>query len=447
VTVFGLFGPKCPVNTWEKAWTETRMLWLARALGIKRCLEAEIVLPTDDYFPEAYSGSFEDVRRMFNSVCAYMHVGADQLELEICEDVQMFGLAGQYDSEGKKTIRVARSQTETPMSLVKTLAHEIAHEILLGGGLLNPDESDHEEVTDLLPVYLGLGIFAANSTVQEEYKTSGLVSSWKIGKHGYLPARILSYALALCCHVRGEGYPEWSKYLRTDAVIALEESLQYIERTNDTLFGPESVQRLNHTLTCEEAVHLLEKGTASCRLATLWTIRDAKLISPNMHRAVVRLLDDKDPHIPGTAAQILPLFGSHQSVPLPKLLNLLRASRHETRAEIAMALGMLNTQPDEVIPELTPLLGDSREDVVQNAARALGQFGNQARAAVPHLVDALRRSLIECSGYMGDAVLGALTSISDDPEQALRDHLPEDDPELLSHGLRELGAFTKRSDG
>jgi hypothetical protein len=440
--VFGLFGPRCPVNTWEKAWTETRLLWLARALGIKRCLEAETILPTDDYFPDTYSGSFEDVRRMFDFICGYMHVNANQLDLEICEDLQMFGIAGHYDSEGKRTIRVARAQTQTPMSLVKTLAHEIAHEILFGGGLLTGDELDQESLTDLLPVYLGLGIFSANSTVQENYQTSGLAWSWKISRHGYLPARMLSYALALCCHVRGERHPEWSKHLRTDAATALADSLQYLEHTNDTLFNAESAQRPDHTPTCEEAAHLLREGTASCRLATLWTIRDAKLLSPDLHRAVVGLLDDKDPYIPGTAAQTLALFGTNQVVPLPKLLKLLRSSRPETRAEIAMALGMLKVEPDVVISELTSLLDDSRGDVVQNAAWALGQFGHQAQTAVPDLVRAIKRYLIECSGYMGDAVLGALISISADPEQALRDHLPEDDPELLSHGLAELRART-----
>src|SRR5437762_1035354 len=38
--MFGWFAPKCPLATWEKVWTETRMRWLADRFGVRRLLDA-----------------------------------------------------------------------------------------------------------------------------------------------------------------------------------------------------------------------------------------------------------------------------------------------------------------------------------------------------------------------------------------------------------------------
>lgn len=63
--MFGWFSPKCPVRTAEKTWTERRMLWLVERFGLERLRLAEVILPTDDYFPERYRGTSKDARRIF----------------------------------------------------------------------------------------------------------------------------------------------------------------------------------------------------------------------------------------------------------------------------------------------------------------------------------------------------------------------------------------------
>ena len=46
--MFGLFAPRCPLETAEKAWVERRMSWLADRLGLERMLKAPAVVPTDE---------------------------------------------------------------------------------------------------------------------------------------------------------------------------------------------------------------------------------------------------------------------------------------------------------------------------------------------------------------------------------------------------------------
>ena len=59
--MFGLFGPRCPIGTLEKTWTESRMCWLADRLGIDRLLKADVLIPTVECFPAPYRGTEEDV--------------------------------------------------------------------------------------------------------------------------------------------------------------------------------------------------------------------------------------------------------------------------------------------------------------------------------------------------------------------------------------------------
>src|SRR6266851_10508241 len=50
------------------------------------------------------------------------------------------------NSEGESRMMVALRSTQLrdPLSLVATMAHELGHAILLGGGLISPKTPDHE---------------------------------------------------------------------------------------------------------------------------------------------------------------------------------------------------------------------------------------------------------------------------------------------------------------
>jgi hypothetical protein len=251
------------------------MRWLADRLGIDRLLKAQVILPTDEHFPDPYHEDLESARRIMHRLCGYMCVDPSAVQLEVCSDEQMPAAVGHYDHQsGPRTVRVAESQLADPEKLAATLAHELAHEILLGGGLLSGDVPDHEWVTDLLPVFLGVGIFAANATIHEHTHRMGAYGWWRMSKQGYLPARLFGYALALFAFMRGEHSPEWANNLRLDASSALKGGLQYLHRTGDTLFHPDTIREPRRTPTMQEVVERLRTGTPSVRLAALWDIQE-----------------------------------------------------------------------------------------------------------------------------------------------------------------------------
>ena len=95
-------------------------------------------------------------------------------------------------------------------AVVATTAHEMCHIHLLGDGRVDPEDEDHEPLTDLLTVFFGLGVFTANAAFQFEQWEDGLMQGWSASTAGYLPEDAYGYSLALFALIRGEKKPPWA---------------------------------------------------------------------------------------------------------------------------------------------------------------------------------------------------------------------------------------------
>ncbi len=424
--MLGWFSPRCPLGTWEKTWTEVRMRWLAEQFGIDQLLGAPVVTPTEEFFPDPYDGDAAGARRLLDFLCGFMGVAPGSVSLEVCADVQLPGAAGHYDPSGRKTIRVAESQLGDPERLLATLAHELAHEILLGRKLLDPNAPDHELVTDLLPVFLGVGLFAANATVRASAGFSGGWSWWQVARQGYLPSRVFGYALALFAFARGEDDPAWAVHLRPDAASPLREGLRYLRKTEDTLFHPDTAGRPRGPAGPAELLLRLRQGRASARLAALWELREQAVATADAAEAVAACLADRDPDIPGEAARSLAVMGPVASGAVPLLIRALRSPRAATRAGAACALGAPGLQPDEAVAELCALLDDRDCAVVDEVMRALVAFGRRAEAASAQLLGLLSEALIECDHPRAALVASTLLAVVPDPGRRVREFFAHD---------------------
>jgi hypothetical protein len=160
-TILSWLGPKSPLETAEKVWIESRMRWLAGQLGLDRLQSSQVILPDARFFPDRYTGTADDGRRIFDRVCGYMKLDPNRYELEFLHDVCMGDFAGLYDGPARPRILLRHELLANPEWLVATIAHELSHDILLGGRLISRDENDHEALTDLAPLYFGMGIFLA----------------------------------------------------------------------------------------------------------------------------------------------------------------------------------------------------------------------------------------------------------------------------------------------
>jgi hypothetical protein len=235
------FRRRCasPVAAEEQAWIEGRFDWLTHQFGVERMCAAPVVLPSPRFFPDPYHGRPDDLPPLFGRVCGYLGLDPSRFDLALYSEADrprledeagrpVGGTAGLYQGGERPVIWVEYSQLADPPALVATLVHEACHDLLLGSGRLRGDEPDYEPVTDLLSVFLGLGVLTANSTIRESYWTSGNVSGWRIGRQGYLTQPMYGYALALFAWQRGERKPPWAGEVRLDVRVPLKQGLRYL---------------------------------------------------------------------------------------------------------------------------------------------------------------------------------------------------------------------------
>ena len=197
----------------------------------------------------------------------------------------MPGAAGLYEIQARSNVCVARSRLDALPQLLATLAHELAHELLLKGGHLTQETADHEHVTDLLPVFLGTGVFLANATVQSASERYGNWYWSSISKQGYLSSITLGYALALFAFARGEGRPPWAAHLRTDAAATLRAGLGYLRKTGDSLFHPDTLGKPAGVPGPEDVKARLAHRSPTVRLAALWDVAEHGSRRPTSCRA------------------------------------------------------------------------------------------------------------------------------------------------------------------
>jgi Tfp pilus assembly protein PilF len=217
------------------------MGWLLGQFGRERLQQADIVVPTRQFFPEHYDGSEVAARALFNRTCVFMGTDPASVELVFHQPTHRPGLArsvvrsrldwaGQFQfGEGKNLVRVDVTILPQPESLLATFAHELAHHLLLGSGRICAHDPDHELVTDLSTAFFGMGIFNANDSLVNHYRLNRRGD--EIGALGYLTPTMWGYALALCAWLRNEEKPAWTGWLRPAIRRIFRSSLTYLVRT------------------------------------------------------------------------------------------------------------------------------------------------------------------------------------------------------------------------
>lgn len=420
---FDWWKAKCPVGFREKAWIELRMQSLLEQFGTRQFTQGKVVLPTEECFPDLFDASPEAARRLLDRVCEYMSVSPAEVNLQVQPKECMIGAAGLYEPG---IIHVVDVQLDDPMALVATLAHELAHHVLIERRLFE-GERDREWMTDLTTVVFGLGIFVANATVSEKHERVGRSSWWTIGKQGYLPSRATAYAMALHAWLRGEQRPDWGRYMRPDAAEVFQAGLRYLVQTEDSLVRPDNLNRLDTNPSLDRLCRRLGEGTASERVAALWQIAERDVEASAAAAAVARCLNDRRPGVCAEAARTLAELGPAAVDAVPELVDMLGHSDEEVRTAAVYALGKLHSQPELVVTELAERLSDP--GVLETAAWSLAQFGADARPALPSLLARLKGELGRGHRTI-DYLTYAVRAISADAEADLRELIESCDPEL-----------------
>lgn len=236
------YHPSCPVDADTKQWIDARASWLVSQFSMERIRSCPVVLPTVEFFPGEFRGDEEDARALLDRICGFLALEPDQIDMHLYDDSarsrnEVLGVHGSdetlglyVEDEGRFHILVEWNLLESPLDLSATMAHELCHIHLLGHGRVTEDDDDHELLTDLTTVFLGMGVITANSALHEQNWSSGNMEGWQISRRGYMTMQMYGYALALFSRTRDEYKPAWPKHLRPDVLHYFRKSLRYFDR-------------------------------------------------------------------------------------------------------------------------------------------------------------------------------------------------------------------------
>jgi hypothetical protein len=241
----GWFAPRSPVSAEAGAWISRSMDWCLEQFG-PAALSSAVLLPDASFFPGGYTGSAADVEDILVRVCARMGVARSSVVLELTPwDVgeqellahlpgyasESAGVAGHYlRRDDGFVVAVSESNLTDPVAVVAVIAHELGHVRLLGEGRIEPDRRDGEQLTDLVTVALGLGMFNANAAFDFKQSDRG----WRAGWLGYLSEEMFGYALAYYARQRGESEPGWASALDPNPRGYLKQAARYLRTRPET---------------------------------------------------------------------------------------------------------------------------------------------------------------------------------------------------------------------
>src|ERR1700683_5603567 len=81
--MFGLLKPKLPIDPEQQDWADRSFRRLGTLLGARRLLDATVVLPVQEHFPDPYDRSEESLRRMVDRIATSMKVDPRQIDIAL----------------------------------------------------------------------------------------------------------------------------------------------------------------------------------------------------------------------------------------------------------------------------------------------------------------------------------------------------------------------------
>ncbi|MYW68009.1 hypothetical protein GTY65_28620 [Streptomyces sp. SID8379] len=234
-----------PVHERDRVWIERRLAWCGQEFGPATTAPA---LP--GFVPQGFDGTQEWAEELVRRVGAVMGADVGPIRVRLVEPVPgttpgRRHRVGEYREEDDgPVIELDRSVAARPDAFAALIAHELAHARLAGRpnlAGLRLTHAEEERLTDLLTVFLGMGVLTANAA-DGYVRTAGFtvtplggLGDWELtGRRdepphhmGYLKPSEFGYALSCWTLARGESSPPWAGRLVPSVRSAFTRGLAY----------------------------------------------------------------------------------------------------------------------------------------------------------------------------------------------------------------------------
>ena len=221
--------------------------WLLRHCGGMDALrQRPLVQPTPRFFPERGLTGQAMAEALFARVRDYAGMADWPCELHVQEadpnplvaptllvQNSPSSPAGTFRAtEGGAIITYRLDRAHDPMSLVATFAHELAHYRTAGCSEPPPGGWEvWEHATDLAAVFLGFGLFLANSRFNFSQFSDGQTMGWKWRQQGYVSEPEILHMHAIRCALLGTPARDTLEHLKSSLHGIYRRVLRDVERS------------------------------------------------------------------------------------------------------------------------------------------------------------------------------------------------------------------------
>jgi len=225
-----------PVSKEEAKVIEDCLLWINE--HVFNIIEKQTILPSPHFFERVLESTEDDAFYILEKVGEFYGIDVSPIQLSFYQEGESDltnniilnkskGTVGLYfKKNGKYNVAINVKQLEQPQSLVAVMAHEVAHYILLG---MKKEYGASEELTDLLAIAGGFGIFLANSAFSfSQYQTGDGWGGWSYSSQGYLSQQQIGYAMAFIEEQRSGKLPDWQQHFTNNVKSDFKHSFNYI---------------------------------------------------------------------------------------------------------------------------------------------------------------------------------------------------------------------------
>ncbi|WP_299525511.1 hypothetical protein [Winogradskyella sp.] len=234
---------KLPITEEDKIWVDEDLNWLKTEFGKEHFMEIRTVTPTKDFYERTFDGTEKDAEFILERTMELMNIQSVDIKLDFFSDspIEMAdgtilttpadldgswkSASGTYQqTENGTVISIEIGQLKNPISLIATISHELAHQILLGENRIAEND---EFLTDFTAITYGFGIFIGNSRFNfSSFSTNGGFG-WQSSSQGYLPEQIIAYAMAWLSKERNEK-TDYSQYLNKSMKKYFDQSIDWL---------------------------------------------------------------------------------------------------------------------------------------------------------------------------------------------------------------------------
>jgi hypothetical protein len=239
------FGNRTYLDPEDEQWQVETWRWFISEFGPLEHIE--LITPTKRCFPPTEATGenrvvhiFECTKRLAGMSDWHCKLIAQprRAELKVGDVTALKPInhppAGTFSFDGNEaTISYDPAGADDPLKLIATFIHELAHYRLANIRTEAPGGDEvHEYTTDLMTVYLGFGVFGANSAFNFSQHRDVMSQGWQYSRQGYLGERGLIFALAAFLELRNRSSDDVQPFLKRHLFSELGKARRYLKNSN-----------------------------------------------------------------------------------------------------------------------------------------------------------------------------------------------------------------------